>query len=1330
MAAKRIAGRCLPSQILWVMLWAGSIGFSATTGASSAAAAGGISSEVAVVIQARCAGCHGGEHPEAGVKLDGEWTAERLVSAEGNDWFRALHEIESKRMPPEEEEQPTDAERATVAQWIRSDLVKLQREHQLAVGRAQLRRLSREEYSNTIYDLLGFRPPVAAMLPEDGRVDGYQKVAQALPLSAASVDGFMRLADRIVDQVLKMPPAEPPGFTRYRARPSAQSGGHLLELDTETVVSFNSDVNSGNLELLAIRTPGLYKIRLSVYGYQTDKPLPFGIYAGHTGAYPQILQLLDVLDAPPGKPAVLETEIYLGSGDMNEKWENGTNDHIRVVPFGLGVPVPKSALASDAAKQGKPGLAVQWIELKPANSPSIADHFVAADFSPEFDKEVRQLNASRRHDHSPRPVSSLKSVKPDEFVAIMEKTIRRIAPRLFRRDLAEDEVTAIMASIKSDVDAGRNAIDIVIDQFRNLLMDPDFFCIVEQPGPLSDFALASRLSYLLWNSTPDEQLLEVARQGKLCDPVVLREQADRMLADPKGKRFYQGFAAQWLRLSAIDDTTPDPKLFPEYHRPENDLLKWSSVAETESFLELLMEENASVRELVDSRRVLANGVLARHYGLPDVFGSGLRELQLPEGSPFGGLWTQPAVMKVTANGTNTSPVKRGVFVAERLLGVHIPPPPPNIEPISTDTSSATTLKEKLALHAGKGSCAACHAKFDGYGFALESFDPIGTFREFYRVAAETTVAWKGPAGGRWGDKAGAASDEWTGGTVPASSDHVVIAGTVSAAIAYDKPLYDLADKAVFALALGNQTPGEVTRLVTSADLTAKRVYVGPGGHWLHRDGAVAVAAAAAIEGGEVEVAGGTFTAGRWPAWRRLEISQGGRVTVTNGSFGVMDIALPGSTPARHVIGSAGDGSLAVSGSSRLDLRGIAQVGNGPNGRGEVVLDTSEPIRSAAQWDVQHGRLAIGKNSGPVFCERGTPPKQGNYRVGMSGAVAVLDKLGESELTGNRSQEENIFLEVGPAGTVNWHGGAMRVQHVQATVVNAGTFNYLDATGTSDFRFGGSLVNAAGGRFHWQGAAGISMHKAALRNEGLLSTGHDGPVTLLADLVLEKSGTFRAGLGAEAKTGIVVGNREGGAVRLDGRLEVAPLAGADAADRVIGGRTFTILARGKDAPAITGKFSSTSDDIAKVDYSDDAVTITIVEQPAATPLLEPAAPAPVTFAEVPRLDAAGLVAAQRRTPGWTDDRPAWRNHLPVESAGALPDGRPFADVRALRKMLAERPAQLAGGVAGHLVTYGTGMRPLGVDTVAIETIAAQAKPDGYGFRSLVHAVIQSDLFRTK
>ncbi|MFM8708363.1 MAG: DUF1592 domain-containing protein, partial [Planctomycetia bacterium] len=373
-------------------------------------------------------------------------------------------------------------------------------------------------------------------------------------------------------------PAEPPPFKRSKALPSNVSGGLYLQLDDETHVSFNSNLTSGLLEDVSYPGPGLHKIRLSVFGYQTDKPLPFGIYAGHIGAYPQLVELVAVLDAPPGKPDVIETEIYLASSDMNDKAPVG--DGIRLVPFGLGEPVPKGAQAKTAADKGLPGLAVQWIEVQPLNVPSIGDRWLTADFSPEFDKELRGIRASRPHGNPPVPVAKLKSIKPDDFLAVMEKTIRRVAPRFFRRDLSADEVNAVMASIKSDVDAGRCVSEIVVDQVRALLTSPDFFCIVEKPGPLSDFALASRLSYFLWNSGPDEQQLELARKYKLHDSVILREQTDRMLADPKAKRFYKDFAAQWLRLSAISDTTPDPKLFPEYHLPENDLLKWSSVAET------------------------------------------------------------------------------------------------------------------------------------------------------------------------------------------------------------------------------------------------------------------------------------------------------------------------------------------------------------------------------------------------------------------------------------------------------------------------------------------------------------------------------------------------------------------------------------------------------------------------------------------------------------------------------------------------------------------------------------------------------------------------------
>jgi mono/diheme cytochrome c family protein len=1084
-------------------------------------AAAGVPGDVVKVVETRCAGCHGGDEPEAGVKLDGTWADDRLVSTEGDTWFRALREIESGRMPPEDQEQPSASERALVSKWIRGDLATLQKQHQLSVGRAQVRRLSRTEYADTVFDLFGFRPPVSVDLPEDGRVDGYQKVAKALPLSAASIDGIMRMTDKIVDHLLRPPRKGSGDVKRYESLPSEQSAGHSLDLKDGTHVFFNSTLSGmGGFRFRAGR-PGMYRLRISAYGYQTDRPLPFGIYAGHISAYPQLVELRGVLDAPPGKPSVLETDVYLSDRTLNELAP--VADGIRLVPLGLGEPVPKNHLASQFGKD-KPGLALQWIEAEPLNSPSVGDQWLTADFPPALCAEIGQ----------PKPVAHLRSVKPEEFLAIMKKTVHRMMPRLYRRDPSTQEINAVMALVKADIDAGRRARDIVLDMVRGLLSAPDFFCIIEEPGPLTDFAIASRLSYFLWNSTPDEQLLEVARKRRLSDPLVLREQTDRMLADPKAQRFYKNFAAQWLRLDAIDDTTPDRRLFPEYHAPENDLLKWSSVAETEAFLKRLVDEDASVTELVDSQRVLANSVLARHYGLPALEGSELREGKLPASSPFGGLWTQPAVMKVTANGTNTSPVKRGVFVAERLLGVHIPPPPPNIEPLSIDISAATTLKEKLSLHAGNGSCAACHAKFDGYGYALESFDPAGMFREFYRTTTAETVTWKGPANGSWGASVGAVSTDWTGGNVPGPLDQVAIVGAESGTIVYDKPLYAeaaLHDRprnaaaALDGIVIGNLTPGSVTQFESAADFQFSRGFrpqyrqavVGPGGRWLHCDGLVEIGGNLLVGGGELTLQGGTF---------------------------------------------------------------------------RVLGDT---------------------------------------RIGVDAQPAVLAASGEG-----------------------------RVEFQQS------------------FRLG----------------------EAAVVRIVLTEKTHE-------PLIRVRGG----------------GN---GSIELGGRLEVEFPRGAK-----IGGRTFTVFKGLPGGKPITGKFSSQSDSIATVDYAEDSVKITLVADP------KPASPAnPASTVEnasltsVPRLDMAGLIAVQNRPKGWNKHRSTWRNHLPVESNGSLPDGREFAGIAELRERLAANPDQLAYGLGSHLVTYATGARPHGVDTVALEAIAKQAKPHAHGVRSLIHAVIQSDLFRNK
>jgi mono/diheme cytochrome c family protein len=709
------------------------------------------------ILNAYCTTCHGAEKQKAKLNLSGARTADQL-SAERDRWFRVLDQVESGAMPPEDEKQPTKAELAALAAWVRGDLTAMLVARQREEGRSRLRRLSRTEYANTVYDLFGVRPTVTLNLPSDGRVDGYDKVSAALPMSAASAAGYVKMAEDVLRWVLRpvpqpkksdpagvgvsdFGPLDPARTVRAFARPSEQSRGHILELeDGVTKVSFNTDTTSCPVKYPGTRVPGIHRLRISAYGYQTDKSIAVGIYAGHTGAYPQLIELLKVIEVPPGpKPSIVEAEVYLRTGDVNDLAP--VSDGIRLIPLGLGVQVPKNTQAS--ACRG-PGLALRWIDVEEPKLPLAGDRLVTADLPDAIAQELRTNKTAQLAASGAKPYRA--KMSREDFLSATRATLKRLAGRFYRRDASEAELAAIMEDVAKQADAGVPLEAVFRDQIVAMMTSPDFLCVVEAPGSLSDFALATRLSYFLWNSTPDEALLDVARQGRLRDAKVLAAQTERLLNDPKSDRFVNDFTDQWLGLRAIDDTSPDGKLYPEYGR--DDLLKRSSVMETRATFRRMLDENREVREFVAPTWAMVNEPLARHYGLPPVAGIEMRPVELPAGTPFGGLWTHSAILKVTANGTYTSPVKRGRWVSERLLGVPIPPPPPDVAAVDPDTRGAKTLREQLALHAANGSCAACHARFDPYGFALESFDVTGAFRTHYRkldaeLAAKPAAERKG-----------------------------------------------------------------------------------------------------------------------------------------------------------------------------------------------------------------------------------------------------------------------------------------------------------------------------------------------------------------------------------------------------------------------------------------------------------------------------------------------------------------------------------------------------------------------------------------------------------
>ena len=687
------------------------------------------------VLESHCAKCHGAQKPKAKIRLVGPRKLEQ-IAGEQNLWFRVLTQVESGAMPPKGQKPLANSDRQAVVGWIRGELTNLLMAKQFQEGRSQLRRLSRSEYANTIQDLFGVRPTVGLNLPEDGRVDGFDKVSAALPLSASGAAGYLKMTDDILNWVLKPipkpndPQARP--VIRSVAFQSEQSPGHILELDDGWKVSFNSDTTSCPNRGFSTSRPGLHRLRISVYGYQTDKPLAFGVYAGHTFAYPQIIDLVKVLEAPPGTPAVIETEVYLRTGDLSDR--SPYRDTLRLIPFGLGVQVPKNSQAADCKG---PGLAFHWIDVQEPELPLPGDRWLTADFPPALNDELRSHWKVIANATGPKNLQA-KSTDRKQFLTVMRTTFQRVGARLFRRDLTAPELAKIVDDIAQRLDSGVTLDRAFLDEVTELMTSPEFLCVIEEPGRLTDFALASRLSYFLWNSTPDEPLSDLARSGRLHEPQILREQTERLLNDPQSARFVSDFINQWLGLRAIDDTSPDGVLYPEYAL--NDLLKPSSVWETQAFFRHMLDENLSVRHFVASPWAIVNGPLAKHYGLRPVTGIEMQKVTLPKSSPYGGLWTQSSLMKVTANGTNTSPVKRGVWVAERLLGIPIPPPPPNVNPIEPDVRGAKTLREQLALHRGSGSCAGCHAKFDPYGFALESFDVTGGFRTKYRKGDPDVIA--------------------------------------------------------------------------------------------------------------------------------------------------------------------------------------------------------------------------------------------------------------------------------------------------------------------------------------------------------------------------------------------------------------------------------------------------------------------------------------------------------------------------------------------------------------------------------------------------------------
>jgi len=400
-----------------------------------------------------------------------------------------------------------------------------------------------------------------------------------------------------------------------------------------------------------------------------------------------------------------------------------------------GIPISGGQFTVDASAK-EPKTFHKRVKIESAGSAKIGIEFLN-DFFDEKTKADRNLLVSAMKITGPEAPDNIETPDVPDFHTLL----RGFADRAFRRPVKPAEIEPFAAIVEDQLKSGQSFEEAMLAGYKAILCSPDFLFLGLEDGPSgkSSYALASRLSYFLWNSMPDAKLRHLASHGELAKPKVLLEQVERMLADPRSDRFVEHFLDQWLELEDIDFTMPDPQLYPEFDR----WLRDSMLAETRAYFRKLITENRGVDHLIDSDFVLVNQRLAELYDLRGIAGGQIREVPIADDNPRGGLLGQAAVLKVTANGTATSPVLRGVWVTERILGVPVKPPPPNIPAIEPDASGAVTIREQIEQHRADSVCASCHKVMDPPGLALENFDVIGRWRERYRASGRPKRIGKG-----------------------------------------------------------------------------------------------------------------------------------------------------------------------------------------------------------------------------------------------------------------------------------------------------------------------------------------------------------------------------------------------------------------------------------------------------------------------------------------------------------------------------------------------------------------------------------------------------------
>ena len=703
-----------------VIAW---IGISIANAASGQEA---FKSSVTPFLNENCTDCHDKDSFKGGLDL-GALSTDLKDPAVFAEWVKAYDRVLAGEMPPKKREhQPGEIQRRQFTQSLSASLEAEDRRREAGGGRTPLRRLNRMEYENSVSALLGTPVNVKRMLPQDTPLYGFDTVAEGLRFSQLQMQAYLEAADAALDSAIVLAEA-PVGYKKRftlkdeeEIRKNLDSPKSFFRELPDAVVIFLPEDAAVTVKQINAPAPGNYRITVSAYGWMShNDPVTLRIYVYN---YKE-KRLVGLYEMPPDKPREATVIAHMDKGDM-----------LQVLPHGCGFDAQGRSVWNVPGQNFEgSGLAVQWIEVEGP----------LGDWPPASVRQlfpnvpVRELPQDRRAwMNGTRIAWELSPEKPD---AALRAVIEGFAARAFRRPLEAGEAEPYVALSLNALKGGRSFLESARLGLRAVLTSPQFLILDERPGKLDPFALASRLSYFLWSSPPDSALLAAAGDGSLQTPQGLRAQTERLLNDPRSHEFVSNFTGQWLDLRNIDATTPDKKLYPEF----DETLQYSLVGETQAFFAEMLKRDLSISNFIQSDFLMLNRSMAELYGIPGVTTEQFVSVPLPKDSPRGGLLTQAAILKVTANGTVTSPVRRGSWVMGRLLGKPPHPPPPNVPAIEPDTRGATTIREQLDKHRNAETCANCHKNIDPPGFALENFDVIGGWRDRYRSLDQgDRVPWK------------------------------------------------------------------------------------------------------------------------------------------------------------------------------------------------------------------------------------------------------------------------------------------------------------------------------------------------------------------------------------------------------------------------------------------------------------------------------------------------------------------------------------------------------------------------------------------------------------